>query len=44
MDLLTNYTARAGVSSRIGQAKRLAERVASEEGAESAVVEPAAPE
>ena len=44
MDLLTNYTARAGVSSRIGQAKRLAERVVSEEGAESAVVEPAAPE
>ena len=29
IDLLTNYTARAGVSSRIGQAKGLAEAVAS---------------
>jgi oxygen-dependent protoporphyrinogen oxidase len=28
VDLLTNYTARAGVSSRIGQAKGLAERLA----------------
>jgi oxygen-dependent protoporphyrinogen oxidase len=30
IDLLTNYTARAGVSSRITQAKRFAERLASD--------------
>ena len=32
VDLLTNYTARAGVSSRIGQAKRAAERIADGDG------------
>ena len=44
IDLLTNYTARAGVSSRIGQAKELAERVVDERERREAIAEPPTPE
>jgi oxygen-dependent protoporphyrinogen oxidase len=40
IDLLTNYTARAGVSSRIGQAKELAGEVADEREREETTIEP----